>query len=80
MPDKVFYQWGRIAKTVLDSEEEWRDHLKQRINRPDIAALWREIRDTGAHMGLKGVAVRGESPQPYHHEIKQLMDEIRKHT
>lgn len=41
-PDAELYQWGRIAKAVLDAEEEWRDSLKQRINRDDIAAMWAE--------------------------------------
>jgi hypothetical protein len=79
-PDAELYQWGRIAKAVLDAEEEWRNSLKQRINRDDIAAQWAEIRDTGARMGLKSTAFMGEHLPPYHAQIEQLMDEIRRYT
>lgn len=79
-PDGELYQWDRIAKAVLDAEGEWRDSLKQRINRDDIAALWAEVRDIGARMGLKGTAFTGEYLPPYHERIARLMDEIRKYT
>lgn len=79
-PEEELYQWGRIAKAVLDAEEEWRDSLKQRINRDDITAMWSEVRDTGARMGLKGTAFTGEYLPPYHAKIEQLMNEIRKYT
>ncbi len=79
-PDTELYRWGRIAKAVLDAEEEWRDSLKQRIARDDIAVMWAEVRDTGARMGLKGSLVTGEHLPPYHTKIRQLMREIRKHT
>ncbi len=79
-PDAELYQWGRIAKAVLDAEEEWRDSLRQRINRGDIARLWAEVRDTGARMGLKGTAFTGQHLPPYHARIEQLMDEIRRCT
>jgi hypothetical protein len=79
-PEAELYQWGRIAKAVLDAEEEWRDSLKQRINRHDIAAMWSEVRDTGARMGLKGTVVDGRHLPPYHAKIELLMDEIRKYT
>jgi hypothetical protein len=80
MPDKEFYQWGRIAKVVLDAEVEWRESLKQRINRDGIAEKWAEVRDTGARIGLKGTAVTGQDLPLYHAKIEQLMDEIRRHT
>jgi hypothetical protein len=79
-PDAELYQCGRIAKAVLDAEEEWRNSLKQRINRDDIAVMWSEVRDTGARMGLKGTAFTGEYLPPYHAQIVRLMDEIRKYT
>lgn len=80
MPDKEFYQWGRIAKAVLDAEVEWRESLKQRINREDVEGLWAEVRDAGARMGLKGTGVTGQYLPVYHEMIERLMDRIRSLT
>jgi hypothetical protein len=79
-PDAELFQWGRIAKSVLDAEKEWRESLKQRINRDDIAAMWAEVRDTGARMGLKRSMSKAQNLPPYHAKIEQLMDEIRRYT
>jgi hypothetical protein len=42
-PDNELYQWGSVVAAILDAEEEWRGHLRARVNRVDVEERWWRI-------------------------------------
>jgi hypothetical protein len=57
-PDNELYQWGSVVAAMLDTEEEWRGHLRARVNMTDVEERWWRILEVGGRMGLKGTGVR----------------------
>jgi hypothetical protein len=76
-PDNELYQWGSVVAAILDAEEEWRGHLRARVNRVDVDERWWRILEVGARMGLKGTGARGSDLERLHSEVVELMEEVR---
>lgn len=76
-PDNELFQWGSVVAAILDTEAEWRGHLRARVNRTDVEERWWRILEVGARMGLKGTGARGQDLERLHGEVMELMDEVR---